>query len=410
MRRPTVLFINRVFPPVHGATGRVLKDLGQAFARKGWHVTVVSSGPVAGESRIDGVRIMRVKGPEKPAGAFSYFWVWLKMLFLALRLKKRHLVVTMSDPPMIVVAGSIISAFKGSKHIHWSHDLYPELLPVVGMKMSQSKLNWLKRMRNRALKKCDRIVVVGRCMAKYMSDNGVDARKVSMIPNWPDIELTDPEMIEQTGKSYGALDPEISRPFDKQKKGMERFRILYAGNMGKAHTGTIILDAAEILQEEDPDIEIVFVGSSSAYDELAQDRARRRLDNVRFLPYQPVERLRETLESGYVHLITMKDGAARFLVPSKLYAALAVARPSIFIGPVNTEVAKVLNDFGAGEVIANGDAQGLAKAMMAYKDDQKLWQKAQSGAVEARDVFTPKDSLEAWIARAMAIVEEDLTK
>jgi hypothetical protein len=42
---PSVLFLNRVYPPVRGATGRVLRDLARSFAADGWSVTVLTTGP-----------------------------------------------------------------------------------------------------------------------------------------------------------------------------------------------------------------------------------------------------------------------------------------------------------------------------------------------------------------------------
>src|SRR6266446_6659002 len=58
-----VLFLNRVYPPAHGATGQLLADLAAELTKLGWHVTVVTS--VAAGSRscsqtIDGVRLERV--------------------------------------------------------------------------------------------------------------------------------------------------------------------------------------------------------------------------------------------------------------------------------------------------------------------------------------------------------------
>jgi NAD(P)-dependent dehydrogenase (short-subunit alcohol dehydrogenase family) len=48
MRSPSVLFMNRVYPPATGATGRVLRDLARAFAKAGWQVTVITCGPKSG--------------------------------------------------------------------------------------------------------------------------------------------------------------------------------------------------------------------------------------------------------------------------------------------------------------------------------------------------------------------------
>ena len=64
MRRPTILFMNRVYPPVRGATGRVLRDLAKSFAREGWHVTIITTGPKASKERDGGIRIIRVKALE----------------------------------------------------------------------------------------------------------------------------------------------------------------------------------------------------------------------------------------------------------------------------------------------------------------------------------------------------------
>ena len=395
---------------MRGATGRVLCDLAKSFAREGWHVTVVTSGPKGGETREDGVRIMRVKGPAKPGGAMSYMWVWFKMMILALRLKKRHVLVTMSDPPLIVYAGHIVTKFKKCHHINWCHDLYPEVMPALGMKTPNYLMRFFTKLRRKAMNKCDKVIVSGRCMAKYLTKDGLDARKIAMVPNWPDLELTDPEMVNAEGDIV--VKPEVDglRPFEKQLKTQQRFRILYAGNIGLVHPIDAILDAAQKLEEEGSDVEFVFVGDGPRFEDIVKERAERRLDNIRLMPYQPIARLREVLESGDVHLISLKDEAAQFVVPSKLYAALAVARPCILIGSKQSETAKVIRDFETGCVVAQGDVDGLVEAIKKYRENGEAWFEAHRGAVNARDVFTPQESIEAWMEKAWDIVKDELGK
>lgn len=398
--------MNRVYPPVRGATGRVLRDLASSFAREGWHVTVVTTGDAAGEERYDSVRIIRVKGDQKPESFFSYLWIMIKMMWVTLRLESRHVLVTMTDPPMLVVAGAFIARFKKCRHIHWCQDLYPEVLPALGVSIPDFAMRFLIKLRRNSMDKCDKVIVNGRCMADYLITDGLEARNIAMIPNWPDIELTDPEMIGETGESYLPVDENMGRPFDEQKKNGRKFRVIYAGNIGRAHPISTIIDAAEILDEEKSDIEFVFVGDGKRYDDLVQERSKRGVDNIRVLPYQPLSRLRETMESGDVHLVSMREKAAGFVVPSKLYAALAVARPTVFIGPDATETAQVIKDYKAGLIVDNNDAKGLADAIRAYREDSSFWVKAHKGAAEAREVFTPKDSIDAWIDRAWAIVSD----
>ena len=410
MRRPTILFMNRVYPPVRGATGRVLKDLACSFAREGWHVTVISSGPKAGEERVEGVRIIRVKGAERPGGALSYLLIWVRMYMMALRLKGRHLIVTMSDPPLIIFVGHLLSKLKKSRHINWCQDMYPEVLPALGIRFPGFLMRLFKRIRRKSMVSCDKIIVNGRCMAKFLADDGLDARKIAVVPNWPDWELTDPEMMDETGIPYREIDEKQVRPFEKQKKTGMRFRVLYSGNLGRAHPVESILEAAEILQKEGSDVEFIFVGDGPKFDYMAQQRSERGLDNIRLLPHQPVSRLRDMLESGDIHLISMKDEAAGFIVPSKLYSALAVARPSIFIGPPNSEVAKIISDFDAGLVVAQGDADSLVEAIRYYREDGEAWFAAHNGAVRAREIFTPYESIDAWMERAWDVIKDDLER
>jgi colanic acid biosynthesis glycosyl transferase WcaI len=412
MRRPTILFMNRVYPPVRGATGRVLRDLARSFAREGWHVTVITTGPKAAKERDGAIHVIRVKGPEKPKGVFSYGWIWLKMLIAAMRQPPRHLVVTMSDPPLVVKAGQIVANATKARHMHWCHDLYPDLLPALGMKIPGFAMDFFKNISREALDSCEKVIVVGRCMAKHLSVDGIDPRKITVIPNWPDFELMRPAdggpPAPANGNGAVVEAEEIAKPGDELLKTGPKFRVLYAGNIGLAHPVQTILDAAELLHDEHPEIEFVFVGDGGRFDDLAQERSRRGLDNIRLLPYQPSSKLRELMESGDVHLISMNDAAAGCLVPSKLYAALAVQRPTIFVGPEQSETAKVIKDFNAGVVVAQGNAHDLAHFIKTFRMSSEHWFEAQSGAASAAQIFVPRESIEAWMDRAWSVVESDL--
>lgn len=403
--------MNRVYPPVRGATGRVLRDLAKSFAREGWHVTIITTGPKAKKERDGPVRIIRVKAPERPRGSLSYMLIWLKMLFVALRLKSRHLVVTMSDPPLVVVAGKIVAKFKKSRHINWCHDLYPDVIPALGIEMPEYMMKFFKKQSRSALESCDKVIVTGRCMAKHLTFEGINPSLITTVPNWPDIEILEaPDSKDGNGQFFTVPTVNGARPYNELLKDKQKFRVLYAGNIGLVHPIEPILKAAEILQNEAPDIEFVFVGDGERFDYVAKQRTKRGLENIRLLPFQPVENLREVMESGDIHLISMCDEAAGFVVPSKLYTALAVARPCIFMGPTQTETAKVINDFQTGKVVPQGDADALAEAIKHYRMSGQEWFAAHGGAARAREVFTPAGSIEALMERAWDSVQEDLRK
>lgn len=410
MRRPTVLFINRVYPPDHGATGRMLRDLARGFARDGWEVTVLTTGPRGRKERDGTVLLHRLRAHGRKS-MIHYALVWVRLLIAGLRTPRHDLVVSMTDPPMLVVAGSLIARAKKSRHIHWCQDLYPDLLPVVGVSLPEWLMGILTRRGRDAMRRCDRIVVIGRCMARSLTTRGLDPKKISVIPNWPDSELVSGRpapMPQRIAVDVSAL-PVNAKPVEEQIRDRieQKFRVLYAGNLGAAHPVATILDAAEILQHSHPDIQFVFVGDGPRFEELSSERARRGLDNIKLLPWQPPSRLRALMESGDVHLMSMTPDATGLLSPSKIYAALAIARPCVLVGPSTSEAGRLIEDFGAGRVVPQNDANGLAAAISQFRDDPQAWFNAHEGAQRAGELFVPAGSIEIWLEKAAALVALD---
>lgn len=404
---PSVLFLNRVYPSVRGATGRVLRDLARSFARDGWNVTILTTGPEAREEKDGPIRVIRVKAPLRAKSIFGYMNVWARLTARSLKLPAHDLVVTMTDPPLLVTAGQIVAKVKKSRHIHWCQDLYPDLLPTLGLNIPDGAMSLLRNVSRKGMRTCDRVVTIGRCMARQLTTSGLDPKRIAVIPNWPDYELLDNHPLTarngfRNANSGKKSESALARPFEELFRDGDhpKFRILYSGNLGRAHPVTTILDAAEILAREKLDIEFIFVGDGPGQEKLAQERARRGLENIRFLPYQPVSRLKELMESGDVHLISMAEDAAGLLVPSKLYSALAVQRPCIFVGPVHCEAARVINDFKAGAVVPQGDPEMLARTIMGFRNNSETWFAAHEGAAKAGRIFVPDEAIAAWIKRA----------
>jgi glycosyltransferase involved in cell wall biosynthesis len=374
-----------------------MRDLARAMAADGWHVTVVTTGPRAARERDGAVRIIRVKAPVRPRRIWSYMLIWLRLWLTGMRLKRRDLVVTMTDPPLLSVIGQAVAKAKRSRHIHWCQDMYPDLLPALGLNLPDFAMAYLRRRAQGALMTADKIIVVGRCMARRLVRSGIPAKKISVVPNWPDREL-----VSRNRRLRPANNNAVTRELFADSG--PKFRVLYSGTMGRAHPVETVLEAAHILNASHPEIEFVFVGDGSGIDRIARARSRQGLDNIRLIPWQPVSRLRDLMESGDLHLISMNPDAAGMLVPCKLYSALAVARPCIFVGPSHCETARTIIDFNAGAVVAQGEAQQLADTILRYRLSSDAWFTAHEGARNAGKVFTPDEAIGAWIRRARAVI------
>jgi glycosyltransferase involved in cell wall biosynthesis len=400
MSKTSVLFINRVYPPARGASGRMLRDLARAMAEKGWAVSVLTTGEEAGLEKDGAVDVIRVKAPHTPRGVFDYGVILMKLALAAMTRPKADLVVSMTDPPMLILAGAMFAQFKKCRHVHWCQDLYPDLLPAVGLDVPKPLLEQFKKITRRAMRRCDKVITIGRCMARQLTLSGVAPSRIAVIPNWPDQEILSPSVDNDAYKPFLVKNPDAIRPVEQQiRDDSPKFRVLYAGNLGKAHPVKSLLEAAAGLSHY-PEIEFCFVGEGQRYERLGQERAKRGLDNVKLLPYQPIGNLRYVMESGDIHIVTMRDDAAGLLVPCKFYSAMAVGRPCIFVGPEDSEIATVIRDFAAGTVVPPRDPQRLIDAILDYRMNGENWFSAQRGAQEAGRAFIPAHAIDAWIARA----------
>lgn len=355
MHNPSILFVNRVFPADRGATGRRLFDLTGRMAAAGWRVTVVADGTGPDEPP-PGVAVLRT-GAGLPEGGDAsvrgYLLALRRLVLRALAAPRHDVVVTMTDPPLLALAGPSLAAWHRSASLHWCHDLYPALLPVLGVRLPDPLLRLVGAATARALRRHDGVVAIGHCMAGRIAELGVAEKRISVVPNWPDPHI---RLVERATNPFRAVE------------GLgERFTVAYSGNLGLAHPMEGVLDAAERLALSDPDIQFLLIGDGRRHAALAEAARSRGLAGVRFLPFQPAERLAESLSAADLHLATMDPRAEGLLVPSKVAGALAAGRPVLFLGPAGSEAAAMVT--GCGQVLDPRDGVGLADAIRGYARD-----------------------------------------
>lgn len=391
--KPSVLLINRVYPPAKGASGRILRDLAKEMTRAGWSVTVLTTGDKTFTEKDGGITVHRVKAPADPKGVLAYGYILLKLYYAAMKEPRNDLVITLTDPPLLVTVGRRYAKKKRCSHMHWCQDLYPDLFPSIGVKVPDFVLRALSKSARRSMNKSGKVIAIGRCMARYLAHTGVETGRIATIPNWPDIELVDTTRKTRRNDVRIKENVAMARPAEELlRDDSPRFRILYAGNIGRAHPMKAILEAAEHLSVY-PEIEFVFVGEGANHDRLAAERARRGLQNIKLLPYQPASCLKDLMESGDIHLISMRDDAAGMLVPCKFYSAIAAARPTIYIGPADTEVGRMIRDYGCGAIVPQGDGETLAQAILYFRSNSEAWFQAQQGAEQAAADSRPVKSI-----------------
>jgi glycosyltransferase involved in cell wall biosynthesis len=151
-------------------------------------------------------------------------------------------------------------------------------------------------------------------------------------------------------------------PFRTEWDIGDRIVIQYSGNCGIGHDVTSVCDAMLALRDDDS-VRWVFVGGGVTRPVVEDHIARHGIKNVIMRPYQPRSRLGELIALGDVHLVLVADGFSGLLLPSKFYGVMAAARPAIYVGPPDSEVARVIREVDCGYVVANRDGAALVAAI-----------------------------------------------
>ena len=355
-----VCFFNRSYWPDLGATGQLLTELAEDLvAKHGFDVTVVTGYPVtsavalpARETR-NGVRVIRARGTRLAprsfaARALNYVTYFISATWIAIRMPKPDVAIALTDPPIIGLAALASRPRRGM--VFYCQDIFPEVAALLDDFHSATLDALLERLNHFLLRRATRVIALGDVMAsRLVNGKGADPGKISIIPNWADATAIVPS----------AKDNAFSRVHGLHS----RIVVLHAGNIGLSQNLDVVLDAAALLARED-DILFLFIGDGHRRAALEQRVREQRLDNVRFLPFQPRDQLRWTYASSDICLVSLKPGLAGYIVPSKLYAILAAGRP--YIGAVEpaTEVAILTERHRCGIIVEPGDATQLADAVM----------------------------------------------
>lgn len=260
----------------------------------------------------------------------------------------------------------VICRLYGCKHAIWLLDMQEAMLAALGRTPGP---NGGPECEIAMIKRADRVITIGRCMADLVVRSRVSQSKVLSRPLWwtPDMQA----------QSTSELPTELTT-----LKG--RFVVMYAGNFANWHGVEAITSAIRLLAGNS-NLHFVFAGGGYAMRQIreAVDSAGAR--NCTFLDFVPADSLCQLIKSASVHLVSLRPEVLGTCVPSKLLNIMRAGRPSIFIGPEASEAAMLLRESGGGWHIDEGSSTGLAELLEALSKDPHRVAEAGYAARSASD-------------------------
>jgi len=397
--RSRVVFVNRYFDPDQSASSQMLTDLARGLTARGVTVHVICSRQLYTDARArlppseirSGVTIHRVAttrfGRARLVGRgvdYASFYLCASVAMLRI-LNSGDAVIAMTDPPLISVLAATAALVKGAALVNWQQDVFPEVATRLGANPLPRWLDsLLRKARDYSLRRAKTNVLISSRMLEYFKKRKIPPAQLCVIENWADDELIRPK-------------PAGASALRARFGLMNRFVVGYSGNLGRAHEFDTLLAAADELRS-DRSVVFLMVGGGALMEPLQCAATERGLDNLRFLPYQPREDLEDSLAAADVHLISLLPAVEGLIMPSKAYGILAAGRPTLFIGDLDGDIARMIGAAKCGMTVGVNAGNELVAAIRRLQSDPGS---CAAMGQRARDLFlsryTLAQAIEHWV-------------
>ncbi len=363
------------FAPDIAATGVMMSGIVEGLAQAGHEIHVVTSLPFYRQNKVEaewvGRRVQHQRMPwgrvtrvePFPAndkrsipkralgfGAFTALTTWRAVVDRW----RPDVVLAMAPPITLGLAGWLAARRRRVPYVFNVQDVFPDVTVELGI-LTNPRLIWFFSALERfTYRRADVVTTLTEDMrTNILGKLGQTWEpRVRVIPNFVDSDAITPG---DRNNAYRA-------DFDLG----DRTVVMYTGNIGFSQPLDLLLGAADAMAER-TDVVFVLNGDGSARRGL-EERASH-LPNVKFVDFQPGERMPEVLAAADIHVVPLARGLSSSSVPSKFYAVLAAARPVVVSVDQGSELHRVLHEVPAGLAVPPGDQAAFTDAIVALVDD-----------------------------------------
>lgn len=220
-----------------------------------------------------------------------------------------------STPPIQGLKIPLVKLLRRKPVIHNAQDIFPESLAGAGLAKKGGILWAIGNLVSKiTYKYSDKIVVISDGFKETLINKGVSEEKIEVIYNWVDETKVVP------------IEKENNPLYSEYGLDKDKFRVVYAGNLGHAQNIDVILSAADKLKDNQ-NIEFLIFGSGGLESEIRNTISGNELSNVKLLPLQPADRVSYVYGLGDICIVSCKKGFGGSAMPSKTWSILSAGRP-----------------------------------------------------------------------------------
>jgi len=198
------------------------------------------------------------------------------------------------------------------------------------------------------LKRADFLSTISEGMKRKIIEKGIPD-EVMLLPNWSDLKSIKPQQPSKwLHNSFG---------IDESKR-----LIVYSGNIGEKQGLEIVIEAAQMLQQETT-LHFLILGEGLYKKILRRKIEEYDLANVTLGNLVPRGKLNEMLNGSFIQLVIQKAEGADSFLPSKLTNILAAGCISVVTANPGTGLYDILTRSSTALVVKPNSADALSEAI-----------------------------------------------
>lgn len=363
-----ILFLCQFFYPEYNSSATLPFDTAKYLASHGFSVDALVGYPkeystdkhLPLEETVDGVGIKRLKYIQlNRVGTLgrliNYFSFTFRAFLHTSYLKDYKAVIVYSNPPVLPIVPIRAKKRFGSKFIFVAYDVYPEVAYASKTLTPGSLISKvMNRINKRLYSTVDCVVALTDEMKEFLLSNRpeLSRERVVTIANWAHEKESnaDHEAFERFGYKDG------------------QFVVSYFGNMGTCQDVETMIQAAELLKNDDR-IRFLIVGHGNKKDAVEARIVERGLRNVQLLDFLTGKDFQQAVAISSCSIVSLEKGLIGTCAPSKYYSYLQGGQPILAVVEKDSYLATEVENEMIGHSVEIGDGKGLRNAIIAMVED-----------------------------------------
>ena len=300
-----------------------------------------------------------------------------------------------STPPIQGLKMPFIKWFCRKPTVYNAQDIFPDSLVGTGLTKKGSLIWKIGRIVEKiTYKYADKIIVISEDFKKNIMAKGVPEDKIVVVYNW-----VDQNAVVDVPREENSL-------FDRYALDRSKFYVTYSGNIGLTQNMDMLLEVAQELESEVPDIHFVLIGEG-AYKKQAETIVKeKKIGNVTFLPFQPYEEISLVFSLGDAGLVISKPGVGANSVPSKTWSIMSASRPVLANFDEN-ELKDILAGNECGIFTKAGDKEAFKQSIITLYENRELCkQYGKNGRQFVMDNLTREVGTQKYVDVINSVVAE----